>query len=70
MLGILLFFPVRKFILAMSMNRQAAKLKRALTDEEQENIRRKVSIATAAITITFAFIYNKLVLFKFYGPPS
>jgi AmiR/NasT family two-component response regulator len=62
--GIVLFFPLRKLMLAMSINRQQRKLNRELTDEEREILRRKLTILAAALAITFAFFYNKYLFFR------
>jgi hypothetical protein len=63
-LGVALFFPVRKFMLAIGANRKSMKLKRELTEEEVMQIRKKVGIYAAIISITFAFMFNKVVLLR------
>lgn len=63
-LGVALFFPIRKFMLAIGANRKAMKLKRGLTDEEIAAIRKKVGVYAAIISITFAFVFNKVVLLR------
>jgi hypothetical protein len=68
LLGILLFFPVRRFMLAMSINRHQGKAKREATVEEQDLLRKKVTPLAAAIAITFAFLFQKVLLMKFFGP--
>jgi hypothetical protein len=65
--GVILFFPVRKVMHAMSINRLQRKEQRPATDEERETLRRKVTPWAAAISITFAFFYNKVILLKFLG---
>lgn len=67
-LGVLLFFPVRKFILAMSINRHMRKTQTELTAAEREALKRKVTVIAAVIALTFAFLYNRFVMFKFFGP--
>ena len=67
--GIVLFFPLRKLMLAMSINRQQRRLGREVTAEERENLRRKVTIVAAAVAVTFAFFYNKFLFFKFFQQP-
>jgi len=64
--GVILFFPVRKFILVLNINRQQSRLKREITAEEHEVLKRKVAIIAAIISITFAFIYNKILMLKFF----
>ena len=68
LLGILLFFPVRRFMLAMSINRHQRKVKREATVEEQDLLRKKVTPLAAAIAVTFAFLFQKVLLMKFFGP--
>ena len=68
-LGIVLFFPLRKLMLAMNINRQQRKLGRELTGEEREILHRKTTILAAAISVTFAFFYNKYLLFRLLPKP-
>lgn len=68
-LGIVLFFPVRKLILAINVNRQQRKLQRALSPDELEILNRKVSAVAAAVAVTFAFIYTRFLMARFLGPP-
>lgn len=68
LLGILLFFPIRKFILNLNINRQQSKINREITTEELEVLQKKVTVIAAVISITFAFVYTKLVLLKFFVP--
>ncbi|MDH3744987.1 MAG: hypothetical protein OES47_07800 [Acidobacteriota bacterium] len=65
--GIILFFPVRKLMLAMNINRQQRKLQREVTDEEREILRRKVTVWAAGLAVTFAFLYNRFLFFKFFA---
>ncbi len=65
--GIVLYFPLRKFILAMAINRNQAKLNRVLTDEEHEKLKKKVWMIAAGLAMTFAFIYNKIIMYRFMG---
>jgi hypothetical protein len=66
--GILLFFPVRKLILAINVNRHQRKVGRAITDEEREILSRKVTVVAALIAVTFAFLYNRFLLAKLLAP--
>lgn len=66
--GILLFFPVRKLMLAVSVNRLQRKENREATEEEKARLKKKVTPIAAAIAVTFAFIYNKVILLKLVGP--
>ncbi len=66
-LGVVLFFPLRKIILAMSVNRMARKEKREVTEAEVARIKKRVTVIAAIIAVTFAFIYNRVVMFKYFG---
>lgn len=63
-----LFFPVRKLLLAININRIQAKSKRALTEEELQILKKKVNVIAAIISVTFAFFYNKYMMVKFFKP--
>ena len=67
-LAVVLFFPVRKLLLAMNINRIQSKNKRAITEEEVEILKKKVNIIAAILSVTFAFFYNKYLLVKFFKP--
>ncbi len=69
LLGILLLWPLRKLMIAMGVNRQQRKLGRELTDEEHQNLSRKLTVLAAAIAVTFAFFYNKYLLFRLLPKP-
>jgi len=58
LLGVLLFFPIRKVILALNVNRLQNKEKRPITDEELATLKRKITVIAAVICMTFAFLYN------------
>ena len=66
-LGIVLFFPVRSFILALNVNRHQRKVQRAITEEELETLKKKVTVLAAAIAVTFAFLFNRVLLMRFVG---
>ena len=63
-----LFFPVRKLLLAINVNRIQAKNKRAATEEEIQVLKKKVNVISAIIAVTFAFFYNKYMIVKFFQP--
>ncbi len=67
-LAVVLFFPVRKLLLALNINRIQSKNKRAITEEEVEILKKKVNIIAAILSVTFAFFYNKYLLVKFFKP--
>ena len=62
-----LFFPVRKLLLAINVNRIQNKTKRAVTEEELEILKKKVNIIAAIISVSFAFFYNKFMLVQFFS---
>ena len=60
-----LFFPVRKLLMAININRIQNKNKRAVTDEEVKILRKKVNVIAAIISGSFAFFYNKFIMVQF-----
>jgi len=64
----ILFFPVRKLLLAININRIQSKNKRAVTEEEVEILKKKVNVIAAILSVTFAFFYNKYMMLKFFQP--
>jgi hypothetical protein len=60
-----LFFPVRKLLMSININRIQNKQKRAVTEEEVLALRKKVNIIAAIISVTFAFFYNKFMIVQF-----
>ena len=63
-----LFFPVRKLLMAININRIQSKKKRAITEEEMKVLKKKVSVIASIIAVTFAFFYNKYMMLKFFKP--
>jgi hypothetical protein len=63
-----LFFPVRKLLMAININRIQAKNKRAVTEEEIQILKKKVNVIATIIAVTFAFFYNKYMMLKFFQP--
>jgi hypothetical protein len=61
-----LFFPVRKLLMAININRIQNKNKRAVTEEELQILRKKTNIVAAIISVTFAFFYNKFIIVQFF----
>ncbi|GAB4389972.1 MAG: hypothetical protein Kow0025_18840 [Thermodesulfovibrionales bacterium] len=66
-LGVILFFPTRKFVLAISTNRLQRKEQRAATEAEAAALRRRATIVAAVVALTFAFVYNRVIMYKFFG---
>ncbi len=67
LLGVILFFPIRKFILGLNVNRLQGRENREITAEELAALQKKVTVIAAIIAVTFSFIYNKILVLKFYG---
>ncbi len=65
-LGVLLYFPMRKFIYALSINRLQRRKNREATDREKAEIRKKSNLIAAVISITFAFFYNRVLLARYF----
>jgi len=66
LLGVLLFFPIRKFILTLNVNRFQSKNNREITEEELAALKKKVTVIAGFISVTFAFLYNKIIVLKFF----
>ncbi|MDX1775968.1 MAG: hypothetical protein R3297_05255 [Desulfobulbales bacterium] len=64
----ILFFPVRKLLLSLNINRIQNKNKRAVTEEEVAELKKKVNVIASIIAVTFAFFYNKYIILKFFQP--
>ncbi len=67
LLGIVLFFPIRKLITNMSINRHQRKKNRVMTDEEMAKLKKKTTMFAGILAVTVAFLYNRLVMFKYFG---
>jgi hypothetical protein len=67
LLGLILFFPTRKVISSIAINRLQRKENREATAEEVEKIRKSATVYAAFVAFTFAFLYNKFVMFKYFG---
>ena len=61
-----LFRPTRKFIFVQRVRKAERKLKRDLTEEERKEIEKKIIPMTAFIVVTFAFIFNKILIFNYF----
>lgn len=68
--GVILFFPLRKFMLALSVNKLQRKENRAVTAEEREKLRKRITVIAMVVAVAFAFFYNKVVMLKFFGPAA
>ncbi len=65
-LGLLLFFPLRKFILSISINRHQRKAQAAITDDVRQRLKQRVYVIAAIVSMTFAFLYTRVVVMKFF----
>ncbi len=65
-LGIVLFFPMRKLLLAMAINRHQRKVQRVINDEELEVLNKKMTVTAAAVAVTFAFVYTRYPMASFF----
>jgi hypothetical protein len=54
----LLYFPVQRLVLALSANRLARKLRRALTAEEIAGQKRRAHFIAVIVTPPFSFLFN------------
>ncbi|MBW2465988.1 MAG: hypothetical protein JRF02_01685 [Deltaproteobacteria bacterium] len=66
LLAAILFFPVRKLLLSLNINRFQEKKKRAMTEEEILELKKKVNVIAAVVSVSFAFFYNKYIMLKFF----
>jgi len=66
-LGIVLFFPMRKLLLAMAINRHQRRTQRAIDADELEILNRKMTATAAAVAVTFAFVYTRYLMARYFG---
>ncbi len=64
--GVVLFFPMRHLILAINVNRHQRKVQRAITEEERQTLKQKVTVVAAVLAVTFAFLYNRFLFAKLF----
>ena len=67
LLGMLLFWPLRKLILALSINRHQRRIQADIADADRERLRQRVTWVAAFIAMTFAFLYNHYIFFRSAG---
>ncbi len=65
-LAALLFRPVKKFIFVQRVRKAERKLKRDMTEEERKEVEKKTIPVTAVIVVTFAFLFNGMIMGKYY----
>ena len=62
LMAVILFRPVKKLIFTQKVRKDMRKLKRELTEAEKKEIEKKIIPMTAFIVVTFAFIFNKILI--------
>ena len=62
LMAAILFRPVKKLIFVQKVRKAERKLKRDLTEEEKKEAEKKIIPLTAFIVVTFAFIFNKIII--------
>ena len=65
--GLILFFPIKKIILSLAVNRFERKNKRKINEEELAKLSKRTNIIAAILAVTFAFVYNKVMIIKIFG---
>lgn len=66
-LAVILFFPVRKLMLAININRHQRKIQRPISEAELETLDRKVKLIAGLISVTFGFFYTKVLMVRFFS---
>ncbi|KPJ97785.1 MAG: hypothetical protein AMK71_12545 [Nitrospira bacterium SG8_35_4] len=66
-LAVVLFRPTKKFIFVQRVRKAERKLKRALTEEEKNDLEKRTIPLTAFIVITFSLLFNNVIMGKYYG---
>jgi len=61
-----LFKPANKFIYVQRVRRAEAKLKRDMTENERKDLEKKTVPITAIIVITFAILFNSVIMGKYF----
>ena len=66
LMAAILFRPVKKFIFVQKVRKAEGKLKRALSEEERQELEKKSVPVTAVIVVTFAFVFNKILIHNYF----
>ena len=66
LMAAILFRPVKKFIFVQKVRKAESKLKRALSEEERQELEKKSVPVTAVIVVTFAFVFNKILIHNYF----
>jgi hypothetical protein len=65
-LAALLFRPAKKLILTQRVRKTERKLDRQLTEDERKDLERRTIPITVFIVITFAFLFNSVIMNKYF----
>ena len=65
-LAFVLFKPANKSIYVQRVRKAERKLKRDLTEEERKNLEKKTVPITAIIVLTFAILFNSVLMGKYF----
>lgn len=65
-LAALLFIPTKKLIFVKRVRKAERKLKRELTEQERNDLERKTIPITAFIVIIFSFLFNSMLIGKYF----
>jgi hypothetical protein len=65
-LAVLLFRPAKKFIVAQRVRKTERKLRRDLTEQERTDLEKRSIPLTAFIVVTFSFLFNAVIMGKYY----
>lgn len=66
-LAVLLFRPTKKFIFVQRVRKAERRLNRELTEAERTDLEKRTIPITAFIVITFALLFNNVIMGKYYG---
>lgn len=66
LMAAILFRPVKKFIFVQKVRKAEGKLKRELSEEERQELEKKSVPVTAVIVVTFAFVFNKILIHNYF----
>lgn len=69
-LGIILFFPVRRLIWVLSVRRAERKTGQPTEETRRQALRKRAGITAALLCFVFAVLYVHVVFTRLYGPPS
>ncbi len=67
LLGLLLFWPLRKMMLSLSLSRYRQKTQGDIGEEALGKLQQRVSLIAAIVAMTFAFLYNRFVMLRYFG---